>query len=93
MSVSIVTRLSLFHQKENKATQNGGLIFFHHIQQILNPDFILETKTFHFKGFETSHLPSFAKELLRHITGNRRGQVWKETRKEAWKQETFKGVS
>lgn len=30
--VGIVTRLSFFHRKENKATQNGDLILFHCIQ-------------------------------------------------------------
>lgn len=36
------------------------------------------------------HMLSLAKELLRHIMGKRRGWGWKETRKEAWKQETWK---
>lgn len=80
MWVSIVTRLPFFHQNENKATQDGGLILFHCIQQILNPDIILETKTL--------VICCLLPELLRHITGKRRGRGLKEARKEAWKQET-----
>lgn len=34
----MVTSLSVNHQKENTATWNGGLIFFHFTQQVLKLD-------------------------------------------------------
>lgn len=76
MQASTITRLLFIHQKENKATQSGGLILFHCIQRILNSGSILETKMV------------ICCLLPKSCMWWGRGQMWKEVRDEAWKLET-----
>lgn len=76
--------------KRNKATKNWGLIFFHFTQKILKPDIATFQLSIFCDSIPWFYLLSLPKELLRHIMRKRRGQGWKEAKKETWKQETWK---
>lgn len=63
MHVRIVARLAFLHQKENKATQNGGHAFFF----FFSP-YKTNSKSWHYSWNKIlGHLLSFDKKLLRHI--------------------------